>query len=131
MNRFAKEERSLGELFTELGDEMRTLIRQEVALATTEIRDKISHLGRDATMMAVAGAVAFVGFEALIAAAIIGLAQVIPLWLSALIVGVVLGIVGYILLRSSLNDIKKRGIVPEKTVQSLKEDREWVQDQMR
>jgi len=88
-------------------------------------------LSRDAAMIGVAAAIAFVGFQALVATAIIALDLILPLWLSALIVGVVLAIVGYALLRRGMNDIKRRGITPTETIDSLKEDREWLQNKIR
>jgi len=124
------EDRSLGELFGELTDDLRLLLRHEVDLVQAEMREKLSHYSQDAVRLAVGGIVAFVGFQALVATAILALALVIPAWLSALIVGVVLGVVGYLVLRSGLNDIKRRSIVPERTIESFKEDKEWVQDRM-
>lgn len=131
MNGHVREGQSLGELLTELTGEVRTLFRQEMALARVEVSDKVSHLGRNAAMIGVAAALAFVGFQALIAAAIVALDIILPLWLSALIVGAVLAIVGYVMLRGSLNDIKQRGIAPTQTIDSLKEDREWLQDKIK
>ena len=126
-----REERSLGELFGELTDEVRTLFRQEVALARAEVNSKVSHLSSDAIRIGIGAAVAFVAFQALVATGIIALDLILPLWLSALIVGVVLAIVGYALIQQGMNDIKRRGVTPTQTIDSLKEDREWLQDQIR
>lgn len=126
-----KEERSLGELFSELSDEVRLLFRQEVALARTEVSSKVSHISRDAMRIGIGAVLAFVGFEALVAAGIVALDLILPLWLSALIVGAVLAIVGYVLIRQGMNDVKRRGITPTETLDSLKEDREWLRNQIR
>ena len=126
-----REERSLGELFTELTDEVRMLFRQEVALARTEVSSKVSHLSRDAIRIGIGAAVAFVGFQALVAAGIVALDLIIPLWLSALIVGALLAIVGYVLIQQGMNDVRQRGVTPTQTIDSLKEDREWLQNQIR
>jgi hypothetical protein len=126
-----REERSLGELFGDLTDDVRMLLRQEVALARTEVSDKVAHLSRDGMRIGVGGVLAFVGFQALVATAIIALDLIIPLWLSALLVGAVLAIVGYVLIRQGMNDVKRRGITPTETISSLKEDSEWLQDQVR
>ncbi|MHB0859593.1 MAG: phage holin family protein [Anaerolineae bacterium] len=126
-----REERSLGELFTELLDDTRLLVRQEIELAKTEVSQKLSGYAKDAAYLGIAGAVAYVGFMAIVAAAIIGLGAVIPMWLSALVVGVVLALVGYLFARRGMNGMKSRSIVPEQTVESLKEDKEWAQGQIR
>jgi uncharacterized membrane protein len=124
------EDRSLGDLFGELTDELRILLRQEVELAKAEMSEKVSHFSRDVVKIAAGAIVGFVAFQVLIATAILALALIIPAWLSALIVGVVLGIVGYAVLRNGLNDLQKRSVVPERTIESFKEDRQWVQNRM-
>ena len=65
-----REERSLGELFTDLTHEISNLFRQEVALAKSEVTQKAKSAGKDVGFIAGGGAVAFVGFMALVAAAI-------------------------------------------------------------
>ncbi|MHB1293695.1 MAG: phage holin family protein [Anaerolineae bacterium] len=126
-----KEERSLGELFRDLLDDTRLLVRQEIELARTEMSQKLSQYAKDIAYIGIAGAVAYVGFMAIVAAAIIGLGAVIPMWLSALAVGVVLALVGYLFARRGMNGMKSRRLVPEQTVESLKEDKEWAQGQIR
>jgi primosomal replication protein N len=67
----------------------------------------------------------------LLIAAAIGMGSVIPLWLSTLIVGIIALVVGFILLQSGRSTISNLTIVPEKTVESIKEDAEWVKEQVR
>src|ERR687894_566887 len=99
----SKEDRSLGELFAELARETSTLVRQEVELAKTEMSQKASEVGKDAGLLGAGGAVAYAGFLAIMAALIIGLGQLIPLWLSALVVGLVVGGIGYALMQKGLS----------------------------
>lgn len=124
-----RDERSLGELFAELARETSTLVRQEVTLARTEMTQKVSQLGRDVGVIGVGGAVAYAGLLAVIAALILGLGQLIPLWLSSLIVGFVVAAVGYILIQRGLSALKRADLTPRETVETLKEDQEWVKDQ--
>jgi|SRR4051812_5628020 amino acid transporter len=127
-----KDERSLGELFGELAKETSTLVRQEVQLAKTEMTQKASAVGKDAGMVAAGGFVAYAGFLALIATLIIALGQLgVPWWLSALIVGVIVVAVGYLLIQRGLNAIKQTNMAPQQTIQTLKEDRQWASEQMR
>jgi len=126
----SKEDRSLGELFAELSRETSTLVRQEVALARTELSAKASEVGKDVGFLAVGGAIAYAGLLAIIAAIIILLGDVIDnMWLSALIVGLVIAGIGYFLVQKGLNDLKQVDLKPTETIQSLKEDKEWVQEQ--
>lgn len=124
-----RDERSLGELFSELAHETSTLVRQEVALAKTEMSQKASQVGRDVGMIGVGGAIAYAGFLFLLAALTFGLGLFMPLWLSALIVGLVVAVVGYVLIQQGRNALKEAELAPEKTIETLKEDAEWAKDQ--
>jgi len=126
-----KEERSLGELFAELARETSTLVRQEVDLAKTEMTQKASQVGKDAGLIGAGGAVAYAGFLAIIAAFILGLGELIPLWLSALIVGLVVAGIGYVIIQRGLSALKRADLKPRETIESLKEDTEWVKEQTR
>ena len=127
-----KDERSLGELFGDLAKETSDLVRQEVQLAKTEMTQKVSAVGKDAGMIAAGGFVAYAGFLALVATLIIALGQLgLPWWLSALIVGVVVAAVGYLLIQKGINAIKHMNMAPQQTIQTIKEDRQWASEQMR
>ncbi len=124
------EERSLGDLFAELSEETSTLIRQEINLAKAEMSQKVSKAGKNIASLAIGGVVAYVGFLALTAALIIGLAGFIPGWVAALIVGVVMGLIGYLLIQKGMSELKKMTVVPERTVETLKEDVQWLKQEM-
>ncbi|MBV9791409.1 MAG: phage holin family protein [Chloroflexi bacterium] len=121
--------RSLGELFSELANETTMLVRQEIQLARTEMTQKATRAGKDVGMIGAGGALAYAGLLALIAALIIGLGELIPLWLSALIVGLVVVGVGYMLIQRGLTALKQIDPVPQQTIQTLQEDKEWVKEQ--
>jgi uncharacterized membrane protein YqjE len=123
--------RSLGELFTDLTRDFTTLFRKEITLAKVELTEKATEVAKSAAMLAVGGFIAYAGFLALLAAAIIALAYVVPWWLSALIVALVVLLVGYILVQSGLNKLKSENLAPHHTQESLKEDAEWAKEQVR
>jgi hypothetical protein len=125
-----KEERSLGELFSELASETGTLVRQEVALAQAEITKKATDVGKNVGYLVVGGAVAYAAALALIAALIIGLSYFIPAWAAALIVGVVVGIAAFVMISSALSALKKTSLAPRETVETLKEDAQWLKNQV-
>lgn len=127
----SKEDKSLGELFTELAQETRTLVRQEVQLAKVELTQKASTFGKSAVALVVAGTLGFVGFQALVAAAILALGQFMAWWLAALLVGGALAAVAGVLLMRGLAAIKSEGLAPRQTVETLKEDAQWAKEQMR
>ena len=123
-------DRSLGELFAELTRETSTLVRQEITLAKTEMTQKASLVGKDVGFMAAGGAVLYAGLLALIAAVILGLAALgLPAWLSALLVGVVVAAVGGFLVQRGLDALRRANLVPQQTINTLKEDAEWAKQQ--
>lgn len=125
-----KEERSLGDLFSDLASETGTLVRQEVALAQTELTRKATSVGKNVGYLAVGGAVAYAALLSVMAAVVIGLANFIPAWASALIVGALVGVVAYMMISSALAALKKTDLTPRETVETLKEDAQWLKKQV-
>jgi hypothetical protein len=125
-----KEEKSLGDLFSELATETSSLVRQEVALAQTELTQKATRVGKNVGYLAVGGFVAYAAMLAILAGVIILLGQAIPLWLSAIIIGLVVGGTGYFLISSALAELKKTDPVPRDTVETIKEDAKWLKNQV-
>lgn len=126
-----KHERSLGELFSELSQETSTLFRKEVQLAKAEISGKASQAGKNAGLLIGGGAVAYAGFLILLLAAVFGLAEVMPEWLAALIVGIVVAGIGFVLAQKGMSDLKEINPAPQRTIETLKEDKEWLKEQVR
>lgn len=133
-----QEERSIGELFGQLTQDMTLLVRQEIQLARSEMSEKLSHLAANLISVATGGLVAYMGAWALVAALIIALHELanISPWVSALIVGIVLVIVGYAMLKRGLNELKRVDLAPRRTVenikddvQSIKNDVQWAKEQ--
>ena len=125
-----KDERSLGDLFSELAGETSMLVRQEVALAQVELTEKATRVGENVGFLVVGGAIAYAALLAILAAVIIGLSYFIPAWASALIVGVIVAIVGYLLISSALAALKRTDLTPHKSVESIKEDAQWIKNQV-
>lgn len=126
-----KDERSIGELFSELSRETTALLRQEVQLAKAEMTQKASRVGKNVGFLVVGGVVAYTGVLALVAAGIILLGQVIPYWLSALIFGLVIAAVGLFLVVKGANTLRQEDPAPRETVETLKEDSQWLKNQTR
>lgn len=135
-----KEERSLGDLFSELAAETSTLVRQEVALAQTELTQKATSVGKNVGFLVAGGAVGYTALLVILAAVVIGLTQLISslsgwqiitsAWIAAAIVGLVVGIVAYVLVTSALAKLKEADLTPRQTVETLKEDAEWLKNQV-
>jgi len=124
-------EPTLGDLFTSLTSDLTTLVRKEIDLARTETMEKVTGVTRNVVMMVAGGLVAYAGLIALIMAAIFLLNRAMSLWVSALIVGIVVVVVGVILLMMGKNSLNNMTVVPEKTVESMKENTEWAKEQVK
>ena len=130
-SRRTAEERSIGELFGELSQDMSLLVRQEAQLAKTEMQAKRSRVTGDLISLAAGGVVALVGGLAITAAVILLLIHPIGVtpWLAALIVGALLGIVGWVMLQRGLKDLKRTDPTPRRTVETIKDDIQWAKEQ--
>jgi hypothetical protein len=126
-----RDERSLGALFAELAQETSTLVRQEVQLAKAELTQSATEIGQAMGFMVVAGAIAYAGFLALLAAVILGLWYAgLTGWTAALLVGLVVIAISVMLIQRARAMLNAANLAPRKTVESLKEDTEWVKEQM-
>lgn len=128
----ATTEPSLGELFKRLTTDTTELIRAEMTLAKVEMREIGANAGRDASKIGMATGLALIGALALATFVIIGLGDLIDSYaFAALLVGGVLFAVGGYLARSAIDDIKRRGLKPEKTMQTLRDDASWAKEEAR
>jgi hypothetical protein len=125
-----REERSIGELFGQLSQDLSLLVRQETQLAKTEIQEKISRASRNLASLAAGGVVALVGGLAITAALILLLVDPIGLepWLAALLIGVLFAGIGYGMLSGGLRRLKQLDPAPRRTVESIKEDLQMVKE---
>ena len=126
-----RQERSIGELFGQLSQDMTLLVRQEIQLARTEMSDKMSRFTTNLVSVLSGGFVAYLGGLALVAALILAIRDLanISLALSALIVGAVLAIVGYVMLQKGVKELKRVDLAPRRTVETLKDDVQWAKEQ--
>ena len=84
------EEASVGELTARLSHDLSTLMRDELRLAQVETSDKAKKVGLGVGLFGVSALIAYLGAAALVAAAILGLANAVDPWLAAVIVGAAL-----------------------------------------
>lgn len=127
---YGTREPTLGELVTDLAGDLSTLVRQEIALARAETVETVRTATRSSAMMAAGGALAYAGLIVLLLALAYLLGEFMSLWLAALIVGVVVAAIGGALLMAGKSRIANLSVVPERTVESIKEDAQWAKEQV-
>ena len=125
-----RDERSLGDLFSDLSRETTTLVRQEVQLAKAELTQSATEAARGIGMLVAGGAVAYAGLFFLLLAIVFGLIEAgWDAWLSALVVGLVVVAIGAILVLRARESLKPANLAPRRTIETLKEDQEWAKEQ--
>jgi hypothetical protein len=126
----AREEKSLGDLFTDLASNTGKLVRQEVALAQTELTNKATTAGKNVGFLAVGGLVGYAALLGILAAAVLLLDNYMPNWAAALVVSVVVGIVAAVLIMSAIKGLKNMDPVPRDTIETLQEDATWLKKEV-
>lgn len=125
------ERESLGALFGDLGRELTTLVRQEVELAKTEVREEAAKAGRAGGMVGLAAVAGWVSIVLVSFALAWGLAEVMAPGLAFLIVGVLYAVAGVVLFAAGRQRFQEVRAVPEETVDTLQEDVRWARAQLR
>lgn len=137
-----KDERPIAEIVSNLWLNTETLIRQELQLGLADaeqraqafkeqLNQEMAVLKRELIMKAIGGVVAFIGGLTLTAALVLLLANELPAWVSALIVGLVITGAAAVLLMRSMRTPElpnARELAPKRAVQSVKEDVNTIQE---
>ena len=120
-------DRPVGDLVKQLAGQTSTLVRQEIDLAKAEMSQKATTAGKGAGLLGGAAVVGLLAAGSLTACLILALGEVIPDWLAALIVALVMGAIAAVLALQGRNRIRAATPpVPEQTVETVKEDVEWA-----
>jgi len=133
------EDRTLGSLIKELGDDSSHLLREEVQLAKTEMREKVEVYERNAISMAIGGVLVLGAIFVLLVAVNRGLTVLldqfmsleVAVWLAPLILATIAGLVGMSMLKSAQKAMKREGLTPNRTMETLRTEKDWVTQQAR
>jgi Flp pilus assembly protein TadB len=116
-------QRSTAELVKTASEQISRLVRDELRLAQAEVAQKGKHAGIGAGLFGAGGLIALYGVAALITAVVLLLAYVMPAWLAAVIVGVVLlGVAAVLALVGKKQVSQATPAMPEDTVRNVKAD---------
>ena len=127
----AKADRSITALLSDLASETILLIRQEMALLKAELSEKFGRIGQGATALGAGALIAFSGWLVLLAAAVLGLATVVPAWLAALIVALLVLAIGGALVYIGKSRFDADSLMPQRSLRSLREDEQWLRERLR
>ncbi len=119
---------SIGSLLRGILMDLRTLIREEIALARVELREQAGRARAAAISFAIAAVALMFGGTFLLIALATAIADVFdwPVWAGFLAVAVLLSLVGFITLASGRKKLATVSAVPEETISTVKENSEWI-----
>lgn len=117
-----EDERSLGDLFSELTEQLQALLKKEVELARMELQEQVSRAAKGAAMFAVAGVMGLLAAVLLSFAAAWGAAEVIPTGLAFLAVGLIYLAVAGLLFAQGRKKLAGFKPVPAQAMQTLQQD---------
>lgn len=121
--------RSLGEIVGDITTDMSTLVRQEIDVATTELKQEVTRLGTGLGMFGGAGAAGYLSLIFLSVAATYLLDNWLPAELAALVVALVWAVVAAVLALRGKKQVDAAKLDLPVTTQTLKEDAAWARNQ--
>lgn len=121
-------EASIGQLIGDISDDLTQLFRQEVELAKVEIKQEAAKAGKAAGMLGGAGFAGYLAVVLLSFALVFGLANVMDAGWAALIVAVIWAVIGGVLYAIGRKRLKTVDPVPRRTVDTIKEDAQWLKN---
>ena len=125
-------DRSTGDLLKQLSTETTTLVKQEIDLLKAELAAKAKPAGIGAGMFGGAGLFGIGAFLALTAFFIALLDGAVPIWAAALIVAAVYAAIAGVLVLTGRQKVREATpVVPEETIDSVKEDVQWAKTRTR
>jgi hypothetical protein len=124
----ASDERPLRELVLKLSRDASQLVEQEIALAKQEAREKLDQLQAGVSAVSTAAVILHIGLATVAAALVLLLAQALPSWIAALAIGVALCVVGGMMFAKGKRDLQQVDLKPEKTIRSVKQDVQAIEE---
>jgi uncharacterized membrane protein YqjE len=124
-------QRSVPEVLQDIVGNLQDIIRSEFRLAKTEIKEEASKAARPAAAFGVGLISGIYGIGFMLLAAVYGLSTVMPAWLAALLVGIILAIVAGAFIGSGREKLKRINLIPDKAIKNLEENVEWSKHQIK
>src|ERR1044071_10320134 len=121
-------DRSFTEVFQGIIGNIQTIIRSEIQLAKTEVKEETAKAGRAAGIIAGGAVLGLYALGFLLVTIVRALEIVTAPWLASLIVAVLVGVVAYVTITLGRTRLNHVHATPEKTIQTTKENAQWVKD---
>jgi xanthine/uracil permease len=127
-----EDSRGIGDLLGDLGRQVSTLVRKEIDLARVEVTSSVGRMSRGAAMAGAGGALLYAGLLVLLLAVVLGLIQAgMDAWLAALIVAIVVMVIGGVITSMGVKQMQSTELAPKQTAETVRENVEFVKEQMK
>lgn len=126
-----EERRSLAEIVQKIANNLQGIVRAELRLAKTEMTERGKRMSKAAGMLGAGLALLALAGLLLVVTVVAALSLFMPVWGAALIVAVVFGAVGAGMAVAGRQRIKETNLRPDETIESVREDVEWLKRQTR
>jgi uncharacterized membrane protein YqjE len=124
----ATQDQSVKSLLVELVNNVGRLVRQELQLAQVETTEKATQ-ALEGVFAIIGGLfVAFAALLILLQAVVVGLAEFVEPWLASLIVGVVLAVIAFVLIKYGQSNLKVENLTPDRTLKVMREQKDMVME---
>jgi uncharacterized membrane protein YqjE len=124
-------DRSLTQLLQDILRNVQEIIRSEVDLAKAEVREEASKAVSSALWVIAGGVAALFALLFVLWTIVYALALVWPIWSAALLIAAVLAVTASVLLVIGVRRVRRVHPTPERTMESIKENVEWVKQSSR
>ncbi|HLI82614.1 MAG TPA: phage holin family protein [Bryobacteraceae bacterium] len=122
--------RPIGKLIANVITDLKAIVRDEARLALVELKDKAGKSRKGAILIAGALLLGFLAVESFLAFCIAVLAIVLPVWLSALLVSVLMAIVVGGIFALGIQALKEVDLLPQKTLEAVKDTLDWARERL-
>lgn len=122
-------ERSTADLVRDIIGNVQEMVRSEVRLAKAELREELAKTLSGVKMLGTAAVAGLFALGFVLVTVTQLLAMVMPAWAATLVMGVVLGVVAGVTFGKGRSQLKMP--TPEKTIENVKENVQWMKNQTR
>lgn len=125
-------DRSVGELFNQVANDLGVLLATQIELAKVELRDEAVRAGRTAKLLGAASAIAGITAVLISFAAAWGIGEALDSpALGFLITGVLYGVVAVVLFVRGRAQMRRVTPIAPRTMATIKDDARWARGQIR
>jgi uncharacterized membrane protein YqjE len=125
------EERSIGAILQDVVSDVSVIVRSEIKLAKTELRSEANEVVRTAPLLGIGILFALGAFAMALTAGVLGFGLIVPYWAAALVMLGITAVIAGAFTAFGVARLKSIRLKPEKTIQTLQENAQWLKTQTR